>query len=125
MKANFRYTLVYITLSIALLLWVGVGLASSASSWLEPASPPSLKMDAFEEIALTAGVLNVALPLAILFVLIRFVLAKKKVIPLILPFVTLIFLTGITIPTISLWRQMDEVHGLSISLTRTHLWWGK
>jgi len=125
MEANRKLTVGFTALLIGLLLWIVIGLVFSISSWFEPAPPDSIKMDAYEEIAVTAGILNVALPIAILGAFAGFYLAKKRRIPITTPIVFSIVIVGLSVASICWWHHMDDAHGPNISLTRSHLWWGR
>ena len=125
MKSRRELTLGYAGFLSVLLLWAILGIAYSISSWFEPAPPGAMKMDALDEIAVTAGVLNAALPLSGLAVVVGFFLGRGGLIPIVLPIAGSILVLGITVCAVRWWTYMDEAHGPEISLTKNHLWWGR
>lgn len=104
MEVNQKLTVGFTALLIGLLLWIVIGLVFSISSWFEPAPPDSIKMDAYEEIAVTAGILNVTLPIAILAAISGFYLAKKRAIPISTPIIFSILIIGFSVGAICWWH---------------------
>lgn len=123
MEPNQKLKFGFAALLTALTLWMLFGLVFSIYTWFEPAPPGSIKVDAYEEIAVTASVLNVALPIAILALLAGFYFARTRRIPRAAPIIFSVVVIGLTIGNICWWRYMDDNHGPSISLTKNHLWW--
>ncbi len=80
-------------------------------------------MDLMVEIDCLASSLNIALPVAILAVILGVVLARRRKLPVLAAFIAAGLLLASLLPVIPIITHFDRLHGEEINILGNHVWW--